>query len=347
MRKLLFFSVVLVALWSGYWYVGRSAVRDGVNSWFADAAGQGLVAENTGVTVAGYPNRWDLTVEGLHLADPDAAVGWTAPFVQVFAMTWKPWHIIAAFPPDQEVALPDQVVTLASEGMRASFRAKPALDLPLAAVILETNRLTASSTAGWTVGAGRSVASISADEDVPGAGDALNTYVLSLDMADVTPDPAFLARVKAVAIPGLPPSDLPQTMDRVIGSVFVTLSAPLDRHARKTKPYLTRIEVNQLNFAWGQLAATAKGLVEADDQGFAAGEITVEITNWNRLPAILVAAGLVKPEMAPTIARGMQALASQSPDLSVLSLTLKLTDGQMSFGPFPLGPAPRMVPPTG
>ena len=347
MRKLLFLMVALVALWSGYWFVGSNAVRDGVNKWFADAAAQGLVAENTGVTVAGYPNRFDLTVEGLHLAGLDETVGWEAPFVQVFAMTWKPWHIIAAFPPEQQVFIPDQVVTLGSEGLRASVRAKPALELPLAAVILETNRLTARSTAGWTVAAGRSAASISADEEVPGAGDAANTYVLSLDAAEVTPDPGFLARVKAVTIPDLPPSDLPGMMDQLRSSVFLTLSAPLDRHAGQAKPYLTKVEISQLAFGWGKLALTAKGLVEADDQGFAAGEITVEVTNWDRLPALLVAAGAVKPEMAPTIARGMQALASQSSDLAVLTLTLKLTDGQMSFGPFPLGPAPRMIPPTG
>ena len=106
MRKLLFLMVVLVALWSGYWFVGSNAVREGVNGFFADAATQGLVAENTGVTVAGFPNRFDLTVEGLHLADPASGAGWNAPFVQVFAMTWKPWHIIAAFPPEQEVVLP-------------------------------------------------------------------------------------------------------------------------------------------------------------------------------------------------------------------------------------------------
>jgi hypothetical protein len=102
-----------------------------------------------------------------------------------------------------------------------------------------------------------------------------------------------------------------------------------------------------MNFAWGQLAATAKGVIEADGNGFAAGNVTVEVTNWDRLPAILVAAGLVKPEVAPTIARGMQALASQTPELTVLSLTLVLQDGRMSFGPFPLGPAPLMVPPSG
>ncbi|WP_333816975.1 DUF2125 domain-containing protein [Tabrizicola sp.] len=347
MRKLLFLMVALLALWSGYWFVGSKAVRDGVNNWFADAAAQGLVAEKTAVTVAGYPNRFDLTVEGLHLADPTAGIGWTAPFVQVFAMTWKPWHIIAAFPPESQLALPDQVVTVGSEGLRASFRAKPALDLPLAAVILETNHLTASSTAGWTVGAGRSVASISADEDLPGAGDAPNTYVLSLDAAEVTPDAGFTARVNAVAIPDLPPPDLPDVVESLSGSVFLTLSAPLDRHAGEKKPYLTRLEVNRFTFAWGKLAATAKGQIEADDQGFAAGEIRFEITNWDRVPSLLVAAGLVKPEMAPTIARGMQALAGQSPDATVLPLTVKLAEGWMSFGPFPLGPAPRMVPPTG
>lgn len=347
MRKLLFLMVVLVGLWSGYWFVGSNAVRDGVNGWFADAASQGLVAENAGVTVAGFPNRWDLTMDGLHLADPAAAVGWTAPFVQVFAMTWKPWHIIAAFPPEQELALPDQAVSLASEGLRASFRAKPAMDLPLAAVILETNRLTASSSAGWTVGAGRSVTAISADEEVPGAGDAPNTYVLSLDAADVAPDPAFLESIKAVALPDLPPSDLPATLEQLTGSVFVTLSAPLDRHVGETKPFVTQVRIGQVNVVWGKLALTARGQIDADDQGFAAGEITVDITNWDRLPAVLVATGGIKPEMAPTVVRGMQALAAQSPDLSVLSLTLKLEDGQMSFGPFPLGPAPRMTPPTG
>lgn len=347
MRKLLFLLVAMVALWSGYWFVGSNAVRGGVEDWFADAATQGLVAENAGVSVSGFPNRFDLTVEGLNLADPKSAVGWKAPFLQVFAMTWKPWHIIAAFPPEQEVALPDQVVTLGSEGLRASFRAKPAMDLPLAAVILEADRLTARSTTGWTLSAGRSVASISADEEVPGAGDAPNTYVLSLDIVEMAPDPGFVAAVKAVAIPDLPASDLPDKVESLGAGIYLTLSAPLDRHAGAARPRLIRIEVSQMNFSWGALTASAKGLVEADDQGYAAGEVTVEITNWNRLPAILVAAGVVKPEMAPTIARGMQALAAQSPDLSVLSLTLKLAGGQMSLGPFPLGPAPLMVPPSG
>jgi hypothetical protein len=346
MRKLLFLILLGAGLWSGYWYVGTDQIRKGVEAGFADATAQGLVAEKTGLTVAGFPNRWDVTVDGLRLADPRSGTTWEAPFLQVFAMTWKPWHVIAAFPPDQTLSLPGQEIAIASEGLKASFRARPSTDLPLAAIVLEANRLTATAS-GWTLGTGRSVLSFSADEQVQGAGDVPNTYLFATDLAGVTPDPAFLTAVKAVTIPDLPPSDLPDSIDSLRSGIFLTFTAPLDRHAGETKPLLTKIDISNFALTWGPLSATAKGIVQADDQGYAAGEITVEVTNWNRLPALLVAAGAITPEAAPTVARGMQALAAQSPDLSVLSLKLTLANGRMSFGPFPLGPAPLMLPPSG
>lgn len=342
MRKLMFFLLLLTGLWSGYWFVGSGAIRQGVEAGFTDAARQGLVAENTGLTVAGFPNRFDLTVQGLRLGDPATGVFWQAPFAQVFAMTWKPWHIIAALPPEQVVTLPGQAVTVTSSDLKASLRAKPAMDLPLAEVRLAGASLGLASDRGWTLALGEFTLGLRADPALGPAG-----YELGFDLAPLTPDPAIPAAVRAVAIPDLPPADLPDVMESLWGSLYLTFTAPLDRHAGETRPILTRIEVNQLNLAWGDLSASARGTVEADDQGFAAGRVTVEVTNWNRLPAILVAAGVVKPELAPTVARGMQALAAQTPDTSVLSLTLVLENGRMSFGPFPLGPAPRMLPPTG
>lgn len=342
MRKLLFLMIAATALWSGYWFVGSNAVRDGVAGFFADASRQGIVAENAGVTVAGFPNRFDLTIDELKLADPVSGAGWQAPFVQVFAMTWKPWHIIAALPPEQVVTLPDQVVTVASEGLMASVRAKPSTELPLAEVRLAGTTLNLGSDQGWTLGLGEFTLGLRADEALGPTG-----YELGFDLAPLTPDPGFVAAVKAVTIPDLPPSDLPEVVEALWGSIFLTFSAPLDRNAGEARPYLRRLEINQFNLTWGALAASASGVVEADGNGYAAGRVTVEVTNWDRLPALLVAAGVVEPQVAPTIARGMQALASQSPDLKVLSLSLVLEDGRMSFGPFPLGPAPLMVPPSG
>lgn len=342
MRKLLFLMIAATALWSGYWFVGSNAVREGVVSFFADAARQGLEAENAGVRVAGFPNRFDLTIGEPRLADPVSGAGWQAPFVQVFAMTWKPWHIIAALPPEQVVTLPDQRVTAGSEGLMASLRAKPSSDLPLAEVRLAGTRLDLASDLGWTLGLGEFTLGLRADAALGDAG-----YELGFDLAPMTPDPGFLAEVKAVTIQDLPPSDLPEVIEALWGSIYLTFSAPLDRHAGEMRPYLRRVEINQFNLTWGVLGASASGVVEADANGYAAGRVTVDVTNWDRLPALLVAAGVVKPEVAPTIARGMQALAAQSPDLKVLSLSLVLEDGRMSFGPFPLGPAPLMVPPSG
>lgn len=342
MRKLLFLLIAVTALWSGYWFVGSNAVRDGVERFFAEAPRQGLVAEKAGVTVAGFPNRFDLTIDEVKLADPVSGAGWQAPFVQVFAMTWKPWHIIAALPPEQVVTLPDQVVTVGSEGLMASLRTKPSTDLPLAEVRFAGAALDLASDQGWTLGLGEFTLGLRAEPALGEAG-----YELGFDLAPLTPDPGFLSAVKAVTIPDLPASDLPDVVESLWGSIYLTFSAPLNRHAGEARPYLRRVEINQFNLAWGVLAASASGVVEADGNGYAAGRITVDVTNWDRLPALLVAAGVVKPEVAPTVARGMQALAAQSADLKVLSLSLVLEDGRMSFGPFPLGLAPLMIPPSG
>jgi hypothetical protein len=342
MRKLLFLILLGAGLWSGYWFVGAGAIRQEVEDGFADATAQGLVAQRSALKIAGFPNRFDVTVEGLSLANAQQSVSWQAPFVQVFAMTWKPWHIIAAFPPDQQVSLSGEVIDVTSDDLKASLRAKPSTDLPLAEARLAGAALGLTSGKGWTLGLGEFTLAFRQE---PAFGDA--AYELGFDLAPLTPDPGFVAAVRAVTVPDLPPSDLPEAMDSLWGSVYLTFSAPLDRHAGDTNPLLTRIEINQLNIAWGELAISSKGLIEADQQGYAAGRVTVEVTNWDRLPAILVAAGAITPEFAPTVARGMQALAAQTPEPTVLSLSLVLEDGRMSFGPFPLGPAPLMVPPSG
>lgn len=340
MRKLLVLLLVLTGLWSGYWFLGSSTIRQAGEDWFASAAGQGIVAEKSDLSVAGFPNRFDLTITDLALRDPASGIGWQAPFVQVFAMTWKPWHIIAALPPGQVVTLPGQEVKLAAEGLRASFRARPATALPLASVIVESGPFTASSSAGWTAAAGSAVASISADEEVPGAGDAPNAYVLALNLSDLAPDPEMMARIKDGS--GLPPRIA--TLRLVTRA---TLTAPLDRFAGETQPRLAALELTDSLLAWGELSATAKGQVAPDDQGFAAGRIEIAVTNWQPLVPALVTAGAIKPEQAQTLTRLLTALAQESGDPDTLKLPLTLAEGSVSLGFLPLGEAPRMLGPTG
>ncbi|MDX5349291.1 MAG: DUF2125 domain-containing protein, partial [Paracoccaceae bacterium] len=315
-------------------------IRQGAEDWFAGAASQGIQAEKTALSVVGFPNRFDLKLEGVSLRDPVSGAGWQAPFAEVYAMTWKPWHIIAALPPEQVIRLPDQEVLLNADGLRASLRARPATDLPLAAVIVESGPLTATSSLGWTVGATRTVASISADEQVPGAGDIPNAYVLSLDIADLVPDPTATSRIVAEA-------GLPAGIARVKWLATATLTAPLDRFAGETNPRLAALDLTDSLISWGELSAVAKGRIEPDEQGFAAGRIEISVTNWQPMVPALIAAGAIKPELAQTFENMLTALAMQTGDPNVLKLPLILADGRVSLGPLPLGEAPRLSGPTG
>lgn len=346
MRKLLILLLIASALWSGYWFAGSSAIRSAAEQWFADQTRAGMVAEKTALSVVGFPNRFDLTVEGINLTDPQSGFGWQAPFAQIFAMTWKPWHIIAALPPEQVITTPDDEITLKAEGMMASFRASPTPDLPLAAVIAESGPFTATSTSGWTVGAYRAVASIKSVETVANEAGVdehmfdANTYIMSLDIEELAPDPAVMAAIVAEA--GLPPVI---NEVRVLGSAQLT--APLDRHIGNSVVTPVVLKLDSLLIRWGELEIDASGKLTPDAAGFAEGRIEFEVTNWQKMVPILVATGAIKPEISQTVENMLGAMAKETGDPDVLKLPLILNEGRMSLGPLPLGVAPMLLPPSG
>jgi hypothetical protein len=347
MIRLLVLLLLGSGLWSGYWFAGSSYLRQAADQWFADQAARGLTAEKSSLTVAGFPNRFDLRVEDMVLQDPASGIGWTASFAEVFAMTWKPWHIIAALPPDQTLALPDQTIQITSEALRTSLRAKPDLDVPLANAAVETGALTARSSQGWSISVAKGFISFRDGADaateidgLPASATAANAYVLQLDLSDLSPDEPRFARIANEA--GLPPG-----IEVVRLLAVAALTAPLDRNAPQTSPRLAAAELADTLIRWGELSATASGTIQADDQGFAAGRIDISLTNWQPIVPALVAAGAVKPELSDTIRNMLAALAKDGGDENVLKLPLVLTGGAMSLGPLPLGPAPLLLPPSG
>jgi hypothetical protein len=334
MRKLLVLLILGSVLWSGYWFAGSTALRQGVEGWFAQAASRGITAERTGLGVAGFPNRFDLTVEGLRLSDPASGTGWQAPFAQVFAMTWKPWHVIAAFPPDQVVTLPGQDVALQSDGLRASLRARPSSDLPLAMAVVESGPVTARSTLGWSVAADRAVLSLGAASGIE------NGYDIAVDIAGLAPDPALVARFA-------PEGGLPPALAAIKLRATARLTAPLDRHLGAAPPRLQVLDVTETLVTWGDVLLAAQGSLAPDDEGYAAGRIQISVTNWRRILPVLVASGAVRPELVQTVETMLDGLARQSGDPEVLKLPLILEDGWAALGPLPLGPAPLLLPPSG
>lgn len=326
MRALIWIVLAATAIWTGYWWVGASQIESGVKAWIA-AQPPGVVSASS-VEVEGIPNRFDLTVSDVVVADPAHGVTVSSPFLQVFAMTWKPWHVIAALPSGQVITLPDQKVTLSSENLRASVQVRPSTALALNELVGEAAGVTLTSDAGWAMAINTALVSMA--EDATRA----NSYRLGLRVREIAPDAAVLQALAA--------TDLPDLVDEVFLDADAVLTAALDRNAGQTKPQLSALQISEARVTWGALRFSAKGSLTAGPDGLAAGEIALRIEGWKRLPPILVALGLVKPDVAPTVERMLGIVAQQGGDLEVLQIKLVCKDGRMVLGPLPLGDAPRM-----
>jgi hypothetical protein len=323
MRALFWVLLLGSLLWGSYWFIGSRAMEQGAETWFQGQRDRGLVAEYADLTVRGFPNRFDLTVDAPRLDDPQTGYGWTAPFVQVLSLSYKPWHVIAALPNEQTVQTPDGPVSITSGKLQASLVVVPGTALTLDRLTVVGEGLGISS--GWgTLGAG--TLRFATRQTAPGG----KAHEIGLELLGITPDPRLTA-----ALP-----DLPGEVERLHVDANVTLTAPLDRSAGETRPMPERVEVREIQLVWGPLALFGKGEVTASDQGLAEGRIDLRLTNWQQAVPLAVAAGLIKPEVAPTWENVLAALAAQSGDPADLDLPLVFANGRMSLGPLPLGPAP-------
>ncbi|NJM84666.1 MAG: DUF2125 domain-containing protein [Tabrizicola sp.] len=333
MRKLIGLVVVLAVLWAGYWFVGSSGLQRGVNTWFAEQAAAGMTAENSGVTVRGFPNRFDLTVDNVKFADPKTGLGWEAPFVQIFALSYKPWHVISALPNSQVLRLPGQEMVIDSQDLRASARATPNSALPLEEIVIEGAALKATSTLGWQLASEDLIAAIRVDATT------VSSYDVVLTATGVTPDPALMAALKAS-------SDLPPMIQTLTMDINTRLNLPLDRFVNPPTIRLAELTVKNIGLTWGDMTMTSAGVLKPDRAGFLEGRVEIEITKWQKMIPLLVASGAVKPEVAPTIENLLGALARDGGNPDVLKVPLVMAEGLMSLGPLPLGAAPNVEPPT-
>ena len=324
MRAVMVVVLVLGVLWGGYWVAGSVALQKGAEAWFAGQVADGRIASSSKIEVHGFPNRFDLTVSDVHLADPVSGFGWDAPFAQVFSMTWKPWHLIAALPNAQTFVLPDQQIGLASTKMQGSLKLVPGTALALDAVVVDGADLVATSSAGWVLAAARAELATRQDASVA------NGHEVNLTVTGLVPDAALLAGA----------GGLQATIETAQIDLVAGFTAPIDRFAGASKPQLAALTLKDGQMRWGDLVITVKGAVVADASGLAEGRVDIHIENWRKLLAPAVAMGLIKAEVAPTVENMMQLLAQGG---TALDLPLVMKAGRMSLGPIPLGPAPRLI----
>lgn len=325
MRAMIWIVGILAVLWMGYWFAGSRAVENGATAFFAQAADQGLVATNAGVNVAGFPNRFDLTITAPDIGDPQTGLRWQSPDLSVYAMTWKPWHIITVLANTQTLDLPGHTLGVVTTDARASVMAVPGGSLALDRIDVSITGPQVTSTLGWTVAADGMELHTRQNASLP------HGHEVSLAIPNLMPDAALIGA-----------TGLPAAIQMIRLDAIGSFSAPLDRHAQTTQPRLTGLRVKEGTVLWGDLTVAAAGEIAANADGLAEGRIDITITGWRKAVPMAVTMGLIQPQVAPTVEGMLNAMAVQDGDAETLELPLVYQNGRGNLGPLPLGAAPRL-----
>ncbi len=332
--KKLFVVVMLAALgWSGYWWLGAKAQKEAFSGWLAAQQQRGWVAETENLTVAGYPNRFDTTFTGLELANPAEGWAWSAPLFQILALSYKPYHVIAVWPREHRVSTPEGTVTVRSDVTRGSIVVEPNTRLALDRSTIEIENMTLNGLEGWEASLTKGQFSTQQAANGTAPGFAHDIY---LDIDDLSlPDAlrTFLDRT----------GELPQVLKTVNLNMTAAFDAPWDRIAIEgTTPALTSASITNFQINWGALELKMRGAFDVRSDGYAEGKIDVTARNWKGMLRMVRDAGMISPDMAQTVERGLDQLSS---DGRTLNITLVYQDGQTRIGEgfltIPIGPAPR------
>lgn len=326
MRGLIWLVAILTALYGGYWVVGSRAALSGAETALSQMKARGL-ADYGEVSIAGFPSRFDITVETPSFRSADGRLGWGADFLQVLALSYRPNHIIAALPDRQDLVTPAGPATLTGTGFRASavFAASTKLPLDHAQLVGTTPVLTGA--AGWGATASELRAAIRKAQD-----GTVNAYELALELPGAAPRGSLADWLSPLADPAA-------DAGRVAVKAKVTLDRPIDRISGPRR--ILAIDLGEAVLFWGRADVSARGAVTLSADGIPEGRVEVTARNWSDLLDFAVARGLVDARTAPTVRKVLGQLALASGDAAALKLPLVFAGGRMSLGPVPLGPAPR------
>ncbi|WP_439142302.1 DUF2125 domain-containing protein [Planktotalea sp.] len=327
MKRLLFVIIAAAALYAGYWFVGSSGATTGFERWFVERRAEGWVADVNSIETRGFPSRFDTTLSGISLADPDTGLAYSAPFLQIFALSYKPEHLIAVWPNEQTFSSPFGKAAITSEDMRASLIVKKNTSLALEKANFTADAVNIAMDTGETLGTANALMAV---QLVPAA---QNTYQFGVDLKDVVlPEPKGL-RLEA----GI----LPEALEYARGDVTAAFDAPWDLNAlQSARPQPTRIDVKLIEAKWGQLELRLAGGFDVDTQGRASGQITIKAQNWRDILALSAATGAIPEQLIRPIEQGLSLLSGLSGNRNTLDLPLTLDAGLMKLGPIPIGPAP-------
>lgn len=323
MRRLLIVVLVAALGWFAYWFIVAQTARSGYESWFDARRAEGWQADYSELQLRGFPNRIDTTFENIQLADPETGFAWDAPFFQVFALSYKPNHLIAVWPNRQTLSSPLQKLTINSEDMKASVVFAPNTNLGLRRANFATEALNITSDKRWTITADSLRLAIVQDETQD------TSYQFALQGQGVVP-PASLRNEL-----------LPATMSALDLDATVTFDREWDLRAlEQRRPQPTAIKLRNAKAQWGPMLFQAVGDMTTNEGGVLDGELTLRAKEWQAMVEMARDSRQIDPFVIDGAEQLLRLFSSLSGPGEDIDLTLSFKNGRTYAGLLPLGSAP-------
>lgn len=331
MIRLLKVFTGLALVWSLWWWGAGYALRQGITGWFAAQNARGWQSEMRDMSTAGYPFRHITTINSPALADPATGAAWQADWLKLDSpAAWPGRQNLFFAPTPQRLSYFDQTVVITAADLVARLHLKPGLALAL-------DRMEVTSDA-WKIDGGLGpVASAQSLRLAMVQAEQPETYQVAVDAAGFTPG----ARLRRIIGSD---STLPKTFETLTLDMKVTFDRVWDRAAlEQRRPQPVEIDLKLANLRWGALRLMATGKVTVDANGIPTGAIVVKAENWREMLAMAQTSGAIAPQAAQAAEKGLKLLASLGGNRNALDVQFNLADGFIALGPFPIGPAPRLI----
>ncbi|MFQ5623573.1 MAG: DUF2125 domain-containing protein [Paracoccaceae bacterium] len=326
--------VLLAALgWSGYWWFASTAHENALRAWMNSQRAAGWTVEHDDLRVTGYPNRLDTHVGNLRIADPAAGWSWRAGQFQILSLSYKPNHIVAAWPGRQEISSRGNRYRVEGERIRASVILVPDTKLTLDRLTLEMLATTITGSDGSSTAIESGLISTRRSEmlDAPEY-----SYDLSVELDSVRfPEPA----IRELGLAGL----LPVNLSSVTSTVLLRFDEYWDRTTISPPPTLLGIDILDFDARWGDVRLTASGAVDITPDGLAEGDLTLDVRNWRLLVKAAKKAGTIDRETAQALGSALGLLDGLDGKPDRIQVPLTFRNGRAFVGPVDVGAAPLLV----
>lgn len=319
MKRLIVLVTGIALVWAGFWVWQMWTLRSAVDTWAQERRAAGWQVSYDAVRVRGFPNRLDLTLDGVAIFDPSTDLGWNAPFLQVLGLTYRPGHKIIVWPDIHSIKRGDDLYEMSSKGLRASLVQDA--DGQLLRFNLEAETLHVAAP-GQKMGMGNVLLGFQASDM------SKRDYLLGLQ---ILPAGAVTSDTGQGSTDGLRAQAV-ITFDRLWKTSGLS----------SVRPQPEKIDLRQVNYRAQGQGLDVAGRLDIDGTGLADGDLTLKVREWRDLLDTVTSAGLISAAMAKDIQEGLETPAAISSQADLLDLILRFDAGRMIVGVVPLGDGPQL-----